>query len=78
VVSDHGALPDLVRDGETGYVVPVDDQDALNRAMSSLAADPRAAHEVGLRARRHFEATFTHERHGARMRSFYEDALAAG
>jgi glycosyltransferase involved in cell wall biosynthesis len=78
VVSDHGALPDLVRDGETGFVVPVDDLEALYRSMGSLAADSRAAREIGSRARRHFEATLTHERHGSRMRRFYEDALAAG
>lgn len=78
VVSDHGALPDLVHDGLTGHVVPVDDLDALERAMAALAADPSAAREIGSRARRHFEATFTHERHGAQMRTFYADALAAG
>lgn len=78
VVSDHGALPGLVRDGEAGHVVPVGDLEALRRAMASLAGDPSAALELGARARRHFEETFTHERHGSRMRRFYADALAAG
>lgn len=77
VVSDHGALPGLVRDGEAGCVVRAGDLEALRRAMASLAADPRAARELGSSARRHFEATFTYERHGSRMRAFYADALAA-
>lgn len=78
VVSDHGALPDLVRNGETGFVVPVGDLEALRRAMAALVADPGAAREVGSRARQYFESTFSHGSHDARMRSFYADALAAG
>lgn len=77
VVSDHGALPDIVRHGEGGHVVPVGDQEALWRAMAALVADPGAARELGSRARRHFERTFSHECHESRMLRFYADALAA-
>jgi len=75
VVSDHGALPEIVRAGETGAVVPVDDVDALSGAMAALAADPAAAREMGARARRRFEANFSHQRHQERMKSFYLTAL---
>ena len=37
IVTDQvGAAPDLVRDGENGYVVPVGDTDALARRLRDV------------------------------------------
>jgi glycosyltransferase involved in cell wall biosynthesis len=56
VVSDRvGARFDLVREGETGFVYPVGDVDALARILGSLVADRSAAKRFGDAARRRME-----------------------
>lgn len=53
VVSDRvGARFDLVREGETGFIYPVGDIDALARILGSLAADRCAVKRFGDAARR--------------------------
>lgn len=49
VGTDIGALPDFIRDGETGYQVPVRDPEALAAALRRLCEDPLAAKDMGKR-----------------------------
>lgn len=63
----------LLRDGETGLLVPVEDADALARAMSALAADPARAAALAAAGRDAYEAGFTE----AAVVQRYLDFLAA-
>ena len=48
IVTDQvGAVPDLVRDGENGYVVPVGDVDALAGRLRDVLSDPARARRMG-------------------------------
>ena len=47
IVTDVGGLPEIVRDGETGLVVPPRDVRALADAMMALAADPARRRAMG-------------------------------
>jgi len=49
----------LLRDGRSGLLVPVEDADALARAMSALAADPDRAAALAAAGRDAYEAGFT-------------------
>jgi glycosyltransferase involved in cell wall biosynthesis len=51
VVSDAGSLPELVLDGITGFVVPVNDCDKLAKRMSTIAKEPTLAKRMGDAAR---------------------------
>lgn len=51
IVSAAGGLPEMVDDGRSGYVVPVDDPGALAARIRELAADPALRKEMGRRAR---------------------------
>lgn len=52
VVTAVGGLPELVEEGETGFVVPPNDAPALAEALTALLADRGRARAMGLRARR--------------------------
>ncbi|WPZ37245.1 glycosyltransferase family 4 protein (plasmid) [Thalassobaculum sp. OXR-137] len=52
VVSDRvGSAPDLVRQGENGFVYPVDDVPALTRALAKVCFTPGLAGAMGERSR---------------------------
>jgi glycosyltransferase involved in cell wall biosynthesis/SAM-dependent methyltransferase len=58
VVTDCGALRDMVTDGDEGYLVPVRDVVALADRIGALAADPGLRASMGERGRRRAEQEF--------------------
>src|SRR5262249_52528107 len=50
VASAVGGNPEIVRDGETGLLVPRDDGDALRAALPKLLADPPRRGRLGAAA----------------------------
>ena len=58
IVTDVGGLPEIVRDGETGLVVPPRDARALADAIMALAADPARRRAMGEAAVRHVADVF--------------------
>ncbi len=51
IVTDQvGAAPDLVRDGENGFVVPVRDIGVLSERLRRLTSNPTLAREMGARS----------------------------
>lgn len=45
-----GAIPEIVRDGETGFIVPQDDVDGLVHVLDGLVADPQLRRRLGANA----------------------------
>jgi glycosyltransferase involved in cell wall biosynthesis len=74
VVSDVGALPSIVSDGESGYVVPVGDTQALVHAVATLLRDRRTRVQLGSRGRARVESEFTWTAVAARMVDAVTDA----
>lgn len=58
VTSDAGGIPDLVRDGVTGIVVPRDDDAALARGAIALLRDAESAYRMAARARAECEERY--------------------
>ena len=52
VAAAVGGVPELVEDGVTGILAPLDDTDALGRALALLAYDPQRRRAMGNAARR--------------------------
>jgi glycosyltransferase involved in cell wall biosynthesis len=52
VASDVGGIPDVVRDGETGILVPPGDVAALTKALDGVLRDPSLGTRLGKEARR--------------------------
>ena len=53
IVSDVGGLPEVVRDGETGLVVPRENVPALQAALRRLLLDPALRQRLGRNGRAH-------------------------
>jgi glycosyltransferase involved in cell wall biosynthesis len=66
VVTDSGALPDIVSDGETGRVVRAGDVGGLASALAGYAHDPAIRAQHGLNGRRRCEARFGIDRTATR------------
>jgi glycosyltransferase involved in cell wall biosynthesis len=62
VVTDCGALRDLLADSEEGFIVPVGDPAALADRLAALFADPDLRLAMGKQARAHAEREFSIER----------------
>jgi glycosyltransferase involved in cell wall biosynthesis len=59
VASAVGGIPEIVRDGETGLLVPPRDSDALGEAVLRLLNDRALARRLGDAARTHVAARFS-------------------
>jgi len=55
------AAEDYITEGETGYVVPSGDVEALRKRILELWNDPEKCEEMGRKGREHCERWFTHE-----------------
>lgn len=59
IASRVGGIPEVVEDGKTGWLVPVDDDVALSEHIESALRQPELLLAMGREARRKFEAAFT-------------------
>ncbi len=73
----RGALPEIVRDGKTGRVVPADDPSALAQALVELLSDRATLRRMGAQARDEALVRFRIERQGDIIEQLYQRAVAA-
>lgn len=71
-----GGVPEVVRDGETGLLVPPDDPPALLAAIMRLLDDPALRARLGAAGRRSVETEFSAQRMAERTADFYREVLA--
>jgi N-acetyl-alpha-D-glucosaminyl L-malate synthase BshA len=70
-----GGVPELVVDGETGYLVPFGDIDAMADRAAELLSDPDRRRTLGAQARRRAEQHFSRERMVETYESYYRSLL---
>lgn len=75
VVTDVGGNPDVVVKGQTGWVVPTDNEQAMTAAIVEAVVCPDKRQALALAGRRRFEERFTFERMIARYRTIYRELL---
>ncbi len=75
VASRVGGIPEVVQDGETGWLVEPGDPAALARALQAALADPARARRMGAAGRRRVEAHFSWDRIAARTMDVYQQAI---
>ena len=75
IASAVGGLVDIVRDGQTGILVPPGEVEPLARAIVDLATDPARAAELGAAGREHALEWFKDERSLERTELLYRSLL---
>jgi glycosyltransferase involved in cell wall biosynthesis len=77
VATAAGGVPELIRDGETGFLVPPDDAARLAERLIPLLQDPTLRRRVGRQAQAWAREHCSLQRHVASMSAIYEE-LANG
>jgi glycosyltransferase involved in cell wall biosynthesis len=72
VASAAGGVPELIRDGETGFLTPPGDAAALAERLIPLLQDANLRRQIGQRAQLWAREQFSLPRHVAAMSSIYE------
>jgi glycosyltransferase involved in cell wall biosynthesis len=75
VTTKIGTIPEIVRPGETGLLVPPNDEAALGKAMAEMLADPQRLERMGRQARAYVETELTPENHATALEAAYRTAL---
>ena len=70
-----GGIPEMVNDGETGYLVPPKDSQQLAARLVSLLSDPQTARRMGRAGRDRVEAEFNLDRSVAAAQQALEDVV---
>lgn len=71
VATEVGGVPEIVRSGRDGLLVPPDQPQALAQAVVTLLDDPLAAERMSRRARHRYRARFRPDRFGRETERLY-------
>jgi glycosyltransferase involved in cell wall biosynthesis/peptidoglycan/xylan/chitin deacetylase (PgdA/CDA1 family) len=77
IASNVGGIPELVRDGHNGRLVPAGDVDALARAMLDVLETPSQAERFGRAGREIIERTYSFDRMVDQFETLYETEYGA-
>lgn len=75
VATAVGGLPEVVADGETGFLRPVGDVEAMAEAALAILSDDELARRLAVAGRRRATERFHQDRAVARYREVYEQVL---
>jgi glycosyltransferase involved in cell wall biosynthesis len=75
VASKIGGIPEVIKDGESGYLVPAKNSEALAQALIKLIENPNLRIELGKAGRRLIKRYYDWNENAAQMETLYYDLL---
>jgi len=75
IVTPVGGVPEVVKDGENGFIVPVGDSGALAAAIRKVCEDPAGAGTLGRAAAATVRDGYSHRTTARRIMDVYEQVL---
>jgi len=76
VATDVGGIRELIDDGDSGFIVPSEDVDAMVKKVSLLLDSPELRRKIGQTGREKMMREFTIERMVNALQDVYETCLA--
>ncbi|MGE5481780.1 MAG: glycosyltransferase family 4 protein [Bacteroidota bacterium] len=76
VATPVGGIPEIIRDGQTGYLVPPGDAQALAERLAELGQDSGQRQQMGREARHFFQERLTHRATAERTEDAYVQLFA--
>jgi colanic acid/amylovoran biosynthesis glycosyltransferase len=71
----HSGIPDIITDGESGFLVPEKDIDALKEKLGYLIDHPETWAQMGRKGREHFDKEFNVDVLNQRLENIYYQLL---
>ncbi len=78
VASREGAIPEIIRDRENGFLFAKGDVQALAEHIVALANDQPLRHKIGMANRERYESFYTPQKYGERMIRAFEEIERGG
>jgi glycosyltransferase involved in cell wall biosynthesis len=78
VANRLGSMAEIIRDGETGWLIEPGDPTALARTISRIFAEPQTAERMRSIARNDFQSKYTAERNYEALMLAYSQAIRLG
>lgn len=75
ITTNLGGLPEIVKDGYNGFLVPAGDIDALAEKIEILTQDRGLCDRLGQNARREYESKYTPEKNYEMLMGIYEKVI---
>ena len=75
ITTPVGGIPQVISDGENGYLVPVGDHEALAKTISSLLSNVPLKRSIGEAGRKTVASRFGMEGFFANLLSIYDEIL---
>jgi glycosyltransferase involved in cell wall biosynthesis len=76
VATRVGGVPEVIRDGETGYLVMPDDNKSMTEMLLALINNEQLRREMGNRARKYVESNHSITRLPVLLEDLYNKALS--
>lgn len=76
VATSVGGVPEIIRDGDTGYLVPPQDGEVLTERLLALIDNPCLRYELGRRGRKYVESFHSVNRLPGLLEGLYTEALS--
>jgi glycosyltransferase involved in cell wall biosynthesis len=76
IATNVGGPPEIVTDGEQGYLLAPEEPAAWAQAVARIAASPELARQMGRAGRERVERAFSSEHHAEGVLAAYDHALA--
>jgi glycosyltransferase involved in cell wall biosynthesis len=74
----HGGIPEIIDDGETGYLVPERDVDTMADRLAQLMADPNLRKQLAHAARNKMERQYNARTQVRHLEALYDQARGQG
>lgn len=75
ITTDQRSNPEIVIDGETGYLVPIGDVDATTDALNTLLLDQERLKAMGLKAKKDIATRWNWDNHVSELVSVYQQII---